>query len=241
MGVTARSFALGLALCACSGEPEREPAVLRPAPIRPEPASSASDPNGLLAPELPPPRSPAVEQAPSAPAAARVWRITSDSVGPLKLGGSITEPAAGFAATYRTSFYADAQPLEGFALDDPPVLAVVAGGPFSHWGQDHPGDAAPADVKQRAVELARTGKLTIGMIIVTDPRPKTEREVGVGDSYASFARAYEDLKPSRFPGLWEEPSCVASQATRSFFFDRCDALEGAKLIRIVLMPEDEEF
>jgi hypothetical protein len=201
-----------------------------------------------LAPQVPPPRpdlpspsqqQPVAEPAPQVQAAGASWRITSKGVGPLKLGAAVPEPATGYQASYATSFYADAQPLEGFQLTDPPALAVVSGGPFKTWGYDHPGDEAPAAIRQRAIALARTGKLPIEMIVITDPRPKTEQGVGAGDSYASYAQANPaTAELQRFPGLWEEPSCVATQDTIWYFFDRCDVPDQAKLLRIVVRADD---
>lgn len=207
-------------------------------------AEGASAPS--LAPQVPPPRSdlpsraePAAEPPAQVPAAGGSWRITSKGIGALKVGATVPEPADGYEVSYATSFYADAQPLEGFRLTDPPALAVVSGGPFETWGYEHPGDEAPAAIRQRAVSLARTGKLPIEMIVITDPRPKTAQGVGVGDSYASYARANpraSDLQ--RFPGLWEEPSCVAAQDTIWYFFDRCDVPDQATLLRIVVRIDE---
>jgi hypothetical protein len=192
--------------------------------------------------ELPPPAAP-VLTAPQPPAAierdtiSSQWTISPKGVGDVLLGAKLPEPRDGFAARYRTSFYGDAQPLEGFALDEPPVLAVVKKGPFTSWGANHPGDDPPDAIKAQALARARSGALSIGMLIITDPRPKTAEGIAVGDDYATFARAYPDLTPpEQFPALWEEPSCVISQQTLWFFFDRCDDREHAKIIRIAVRP-----
>jgi hypothetical protein len=221
---------LALGWIGCGGASDAKPS-----------AEGASAPS--LAPQVPPPRpqlQPVAEPALPPQAAGGPWRITSKGVGPLKLRAAVPEPANGFEATYATSFYADAQPLEGFQIADPPALALVSGGPFKTWGNDHPGDEAPAAVRQKAMSLARAGKLPIEMIVITDPRPKTAQGVGAGDSYASFASANPAAAElQRFPGLWEEPSCVASQDTIWYFFDRCDVPDQAKLLRIVVRADDE--
>lgn len=223
--------ALVAASIGCGGSPESAKNA----------AEGASVPS--LAPQVPPPRQelkpqPVAEPAPQAPTAGAQWRITSKGIGRLKLGAAVPEPANGYEASYATTFYADAQPLEGFQVADPPALAVVSGGPFETWGYDHPGDEAPDSIRQRAVTMARTGKLPIEMIVITDPRPKTEQGVGVGDSHASFAKALPAAELQRFPGLWEEPSCVATQDTIWYFFDRCDVPDQAKLLRIVVRADD---
>lgn len=198
-------------------------------------APAAVDNAELIKPKLPPPRA-------ALPAAAVnvQWRVTSSGVGPLSLGAPVPEPAAGFVSTYTTSYYADAQPLEGFAFSDPPAAAFVKGGPFSKYGYEHVGETAPAKIKQKAIGLAKAGKLPIDMLVITDPRPKTGHGVGVGDTYATFAQLNPSAaKPQHFPGLWEEPSCVISEDTVWYFFDNCEALDQAKVLRIVVKTEDQ--
>ena len=179
--------------------------------------------------------------APTPPAAAApTWRITPQGVGTLALGAAVPEPASGYEAAYTTTFYADAQPLEGYAFADPPAVAYVARGPFSKWGDDHPGEEAPDAIKRQAIARTRSGALRADMIVTTDPRPKTVQGVGVGDAYAAFAAANPGATElQQFPGLWEEPSCVVSEASIWYFFDRCDARDKTKLIRIVVRTDDQ--
>jgi hypothetical protein len=220
-------FVLLLASCwAACGAGKTDSAKAEPVP----------DLKPVLPPQRPEPRAAVAEQ----PAVAAQWRITSTGVGALTLRAAVPQPAAGFAASYTTTFYADAQPLEGFQFSDPPALAVVAKGPFEAWGNAHPGKEAPAAIRKRAASLATAGKLPVEMIVITDPRARTEEGVGAGDSYASAVRANPKLTElERFPGLWEEPSCVATQGSIWYFFDRCDAPAEAKLLRIVVRNEDE--
>jgi hypothetical protein len=208
---------------------------------KPAAATPAADNSSLVKPVVPLPASSGTLDKPQPSAAANpAWKVTARGVGPLVLGAAVPEPAAGFETSYATTFYADAQPLEGFQFADPPAGAFVKGGPFSKWGYDHPGEEAPAKVKQRAVGLARTGKLPIDMIVITDPRPKTQLGIGVGDPYTSFAKSNPAAtKLQRFPGLWEEPSCVVSEETVWYFFDHCDAPDQAKLLRIVVRMDDQ--
>lgn len=199
------------------------------------PPGGAASPSSLAAPLVPPPR--AVPRADALPNAS--WRITPKAIANIRLGSKLT--AAQLAgpeleSRYAASYYSDAQPLEGFVLYDPPVLALVQGGPFAPWGRKNPGEPVPAELKANALLLARAGKLTVHMLVVTDPRPKTSAGISVGADYPSFAKAYRKARPSPFPALWEEPSCVAKHDGLWFFFDRCDSLPDAKLIRIVLRP-----
>jgi hypothetical protein len=170
--------------------------------------------------------------------AARKWTITTDGIGDLQLGESLSEPEGGFEDTYHTSFYGNAQPLEGFAFSDPPVLAVFVGGPFSDWGARHVGHDPPEPIQTRAVALARANRFKVHMVVTTDPRPKTEAGISVGDDYEKFARAYPRAPaPDAFIGLWEQPSCMVSRETIWFFFDRCDNADEAKIIRIAVRPQ----
>jgi len=166
------------------------------------------------------------------------WTITPGGIGSLRLGGVLREPDGGFESAYRTSFYGDAQPLEGFAFSDPPALAVFTGGPFSTWGSRHVGREPPVAIQTRAAALASANRFKVHMLVITDERPKTAAGVSVGDDYATFARAYPRAPaPEAFVGLWEQPSCMVSRDTIWFFFDRCDDADRAKIIRIAVRPE----
>jgi hypothetical protein len=165
------------------------------------------------------------------------WTITPAGIGDIRLGALLSEPEGGFETTYRTSFYGDAQPLEGFAFSDPPVLAVFTGGPFSSWGARYVGHEPPDAIQTRAVALARANRFKVHMLVTTDSRPETEAGISVGDEYEKFARAYPRAPaPEPFRGLWEQPSCMVSRDTIWFFFDRCDNADEAKIIRIAVRP-----
>lgn len=223
-------------------------------PRTPKRAKQTEDPNAWIGPDVPDRRTPKTSDdapvtslgadlpgraSPAQPATR--WLITSRAIGTLSLGMTLREPARGFEGTYAATYYADAQPLEGFTLDDPPVLAVVTGGPFAKWGQSHPGEPPTAAAKATAIKQARAGKLTVETLVTTDPRPKTELGIGVGDDFLAFSKRYPSAPaPATFPALWEEPSCVIQQGTMWFFFDRCDTRAQAKIIRIVVRAEERE-
>jgi hypothetical protein len=154
--------------------------------------------------------------------------IADGRIGKLELGKPI--PVALLGAhperLYATSFYADAQPLEGFALVDPPLLAVVAGGPFARWGAANPGEQAPARVRKQAAALARAGKLRISMLVVTSPKLRTATGIGVGSRWDELRKAHPAASLRLLPALWEEPTCVAQQKTIWFFFRGCRTAQG---------------
>ncbi len=209
-------------------QPPSQAAPPQAAAASPPPAAApAPDPNNTFAAALP-----SGERAYAGAGTPAAWLITAKGVGSLRPGARLL-PAGDIGAHYQTSFYSDAEPIEGFAFDEPPVFIAVRNGPFAAWGRAHAGEHVPDAIKQRAIEQALAGKLAISMLVVTSKGPKTDRGVGVGDSYASFAKAYPGAgTPAKFPTLWEDPTCVITQKTLWFFFDRCD--EKSKLTRIVV-------
>lgn len=205
------------------------PQAAQPAaePSPPPAAAPPPDPTNTFAAALP-----SSERTSAGAGTPAAWLITPKGIGSLRPGARLM-PVGDIGARYVTDFYSDAQPIEGFAFDEPPVFIAVRNGPFAGWGRAHAGEPVPDSIQERAVERALAGKLAISMLIVTAKGPKTDRGVGVGDSYASFAKAYPGAgTPAKFPRLWEDPTCVITQKTLWFFFDRCD--EKSKLTRIVV-------
>jgi hypothetical protein len=202
-----------------------QPAAAEPPPLA---AAPLPDPSNTFAAALP-----SADRATPSAGTPAAWLITARGVGGLRVGARLSGLTGDIASRYTTALYADAQPLEGFVLEEPPVFVTVRNGPFAGYGRAHAGEPVPDAIGQRAVELAEAGKLSISTLVVTQKGPKTERGIGVGDSYASFAKAYPGAgTPAKFPPLWEDPTCVITQKTLWFFFDRCD--ERAKLTRIVV-------
>jgi hypothetical protein len=215
------------------------PAGTKPAQANSPPSAAAPTPQPAAAAPAPDPTNTFAAALPSgdrtAPLAGTpaAWLITPKGIGSLRPGARLNALTGDIGSRYLARFYSDAQPIEGFAFDEPPVFIAVRNGPFAAWGRAHAGEPVPDAIKQRAVELAEAGKLSVSMLIVTEKGPKTDRGVGVGDSYASFAKAYPGAgTPAKFPPLWEDPTCVITQKTLWFFFDRCD--ERAKVSRIVI-------
>ncbi|MBI4702994.1 MAG: hypothetical protein HY744_17905 [Deltaproteobacteria bacterium] len=176
--------------------------------------------------------------------------IGEDGIGPFRLGMPIPadllkeEPDK----RYTARFYADAQPLEGFGFEAPPVFVAVLGGPFHAWGKTHLELPPPAHVAKRAIMLARSGKLTVAMVVIASPEPCTAKGIGVGSSYAELRRAYPAAQARMLPGLWEEPSCVVDLEPSGpvrVFFAKCGRADGGtgasidpgeKAIRVVVAP-----
>ena len=126
---------------------------------------------------------------------------------------------------YKTTLYADAQPLEGFLLGPKPFLAVVDGGPYHPFGMASPGEPIPDSMPAEAVKRAQEGKLTVSMIVVSEPGLTTGAGLGVGSTFAQLKKAHPKHSAFTLPGLWEEPSCVAKPTKTSaihFFYKTCD-------------------
>jgi hypothetical protein len=213
--------------------PGTKPAHAEPPPraAEPEPppqaAAPAPDPTNTFAAAIPTGERKLSAGTPAA------WLITQKGIGSLRPGARLLPSGDDLAARYITATYSTGQPIEGFAFEEPPVFIAVRNGPFASWGRAHRNEPVPEAIQQRAVEQALAGKLAISMLIVMEKGPKTDRGIGIGDSYASFAKAYPGAgTPAKFPPLWEDPTCVITQKTLWFFFDRCD--EKAHVTRIMV-------
>lgn len=209
------------------------PPAANPTPVADVAPMSAPDPTTAPPPiESPPPKVPRIVER-------RVGDVAILEPLPARL---LTDD---LADRYQTSYYADAQPLEGFALPDPPVFAAVDGGPFHPFGMATPGQPIPESMPAEAAARARRGELVVTMIVVTDPRVVTAEGMGVGRTYVDVQRAYPELDAYTFPGLWEEPSCIArptSESSIHFFFKGCQLARdgqpfepGDEVLRVVVL------
>ncbi len=148
---------------------------------------------------------------------------------------------------YQIGLYADAQPLEGFAFDEPPVF-VVFDGPFSKWalspafvewieeGKD-PLDQ-PERFSEEAVRQARAGA-PIRMLVLESTTVGLENGLGLGSTYDALQFHYNNIRAYMFPPLWEDPTCVARSRdipTVHFFFEDpvCTPEPTGEVTRVVL-------
>ena len=216
---------------------------------------------GPLAPPPQPPATVEVKATSDAPRAvplrpssarARDPRITDQGVGAVAIGKPLPAALLGgnLEKHYVTTLYADAQPLEGFRLAEPALVAYVNGGPYHDFGMSSPGEALPDGMAAEAVKLARAGKLTVKMLVITEPSLRTEKKIGVGSSFRDVMTRYAAPVTLRLPGLWEEPTCVAMPVKDSplwFFFAECASSMGSRelqfdddapVIRVVVRSPD---
>jgi hypothetical protein len=205
----------------------------------------------------PPPAPPPVAEVPAAPTTtavasaaleeppAKAALITETGIGDIAIDAPFPSSmiSAKLAERYTTTMYADAQPLEGFTLHAPPVFATVKGGPYHPFGMAQPGEPIPDTMPAEAVARAKAGKLVVKMVVVTNERPRTDKDVGVATKMAELRRVYPELNVFTLPGLWEEPSCVAKPRPDSkvhFFFKTCSGsgedriAADAPVIRVVV-------
>ncbi len=163
---------------------------------------------------------------PAAPPSLRPFLIERGGVGPLRIGQPLPQEVLGpdAASRYVTTFYADAQPLEGFRLEQPPLTVFVKGGPFYDVGMKDPAAPVPADMAERAVSVGRNGELVVQMLVITAPGLETASKVSVGSRFDQVMGAHPTAKLTVLPGLWEEPSCIVAldpKHRRQLFFAKC--------------------
>lgn len=162
--------------------------------------------------------------------------IDDDGVGAVRLDAPLRSSLVGDDADrrYVTRLIADGQPMAGFQLDDPPVLAVVGEG-------DPDGTRRPEAVRQ-AVQQLRGGKLSVRAIHVTDPSPRTARGVGVGSTLDELTRAHGEVRLHGVPVTYGDDRCVATVRALErvrFHFSSCTAArQGAAVVRVLIFPPD---
>ncbi len=148
------------------------------------------------------------------------------------------------AGRYWARLYADAQPIEGFMFEQPPVLALVAGGPYGDFGYANPGVPIPKEMRKRAAQLARANKLTVSKIVITSPALRTPGKggVGVGSRFGELVEAFGDIEARQFPGLWEEPTCLVAVPSKThrtgFFFKHCTVVADGGRTHTVIADEE---
>jgi hypothetical protein len=161
---------------------------------------------------------------PSAEAAGARAIITAAGLGPFRIGQPFPFDRfseEGLEAAYETSFYADAQPLEGFRMTEPPVFVTIANGAFTEWGRANPGEPPPPSIRTVTLERVRAGKAEIEMVISDRAGVSTASGLEVGAPLSAFQNAHPKERVEPLPALWEEPTCAAQAEGLWVFFDVC--------------------
>jgi len=159
------------------------------------------------------------------------WRIEPGHVGPAELGKPMPEVLAhDLAARYLARHIADAQPIDAFQFDDPPLMVIVDG-PFTKADD---GDGATERWRAKAVEAAKTAVITRIMVIATGP--KTAAGAGVGSTLAELQQAYDDLRISSLPPTFGKDGCGGTSKQLPgilFVFETCSkAKAGERVTRV---------
>ena len=173
-----------------------------------------------------------------------VWRITPGRVGPLEVGKPL--PALllrrDLAAHYAAAYIADAQAVDTFGFDDPPVTIILASQTFAEF--ERRGDStatgpgpATTRLRDKAAEAARRGAI-VTRVMIRSAGPATETGLGVGSTLEQLQRAYADLKLQALPPTLGADQCVAvarSFPRVGFVFTNCSkAKQGEPVKRVDL-------
>ena len=187
---------------------------------------------------------PAATTPPTPKPAPPAWPIEPGRVGALELGKPLPEAllTADLETRYIARYFADAQPLEGFRYDDPPLTVVLESGPFAKYLDevDEPRDPPLDQLRGKALEAART--VAIKRVMIDGEGPVTKAGAGVGSTLEALKSAYPDIQLRPLPETFGDDLCIAttkSLANVAFVFASCaKANQGAPVKRIDLwIPE----
>lgn len=181
---------------------------------------------------------PTTQPSPKPPPPA--WPIEPGRVGAIELGKPLPEAllTPDLEARYIARYFADAQPMEGFRYDDPPLTVVLESGPFAKYLDevDEPREPPLDQLRGKAVEVART--IAIKRVMIHGEGPATKAGAAVGRTLAALKSAYPDIKLSPLPETFGDDLCSAttkSLANVAFVFATCaQANEGGAVKRIDL-------
>lgn len=171
------------------------------------------------------------------------WRIAQGMVGPVELGKKLPDVvlARELEKLYVARYIADAQPIDAFQLDEPPLLIVLDGGPYAAAAQvGDPSAMSPTDkYRGEAARSARAGA-PVKAVLVMGPGPTTEAGVGVGSTLEELKRALPDIKLAPIPETLGKDLCVGRAKSLpgvGFVFATCGkANKGEAVLRVDLWP-----
>jgi hypothetical protein len=167
-------------------------------------------------------------------------------VGPVEIGNSLPIELLvdDLAAHYVARYIADSQPVDAFAYESPPMLVILASGPFrAQVSKTGKSVRPPVDaLRDKAATAARHGA-KVQTIMVRGSGPTTEAGLGVGSTLAQLEAAYADLRLTPLPETLGDDVCRARTkvlAGVQFMFSTCSkARKGAPVTRLDVASPSE--
>lgn len=170
----------------------------------------------------------------------REWVIEAGRVGSvIALDKPIPHTLLGseLEKKYFADYIADAQAIDAFKFENPPLIIVLKKGPFRTHALKSYGAPQSQKYASQAAKLARSGE-KIEAIFVMGAGPKTKAGVGVGSSLLELQRAYRDFKIHSIPETWGNDTCTGSTSELPhvfFIFETCEKAEqGQPVLRVDL-------
>jgi hypothetical protein len=176
------ALALSFALLACSKAPSSPPQASAP----------PTSPSTAVSPDAAPTIAVAPDATIDAPPAPNRWVIAAGRVGAIELGKPLpAELVTGdLGARYAADYVADAQPVDAFRFDEPPVTIYIAGGPFVRAVKGgYNGPPKTDELRAKAVAAVRAGA-AVTRVMIHGPGPATAEGFGVGALYPELKATY---------------------------------------------------
>ncbi|MBK8996734.1 MAG: hypothetical protein IPM35_13445 [Myxococcales bacterium] len=170
---------------------------------------AAPKPNAPPSPEVTPvPPSGSVDPAKPPSARPAPARVRGGAVDDIVVGAPIPARHLDDKARYEARWVADAQPMEGFLIGNPPVWVTLDKGPMDEVEPGPIEELLPA-LAPKALAAARAGAL-VDAIVIEHPGITTAEGIGVGSTYQDLRDVYGEIEIVRNPEwLDSKPTCDA--------------------------------
>jgi hypothetical protein len=152
--------------------------------------------------------------------------IENGAVGDIVVGKPIPEKYLN-DAKYEARWVADAQPMEGFLIGEPPIWVTIRGPLYEV--EPGPIEELKEKLAPKALEVARAGGPVLA-ILIEAAGIETAEGIGVGSTYAELVSVYGPIKLLRNPEEFDSnPTCNATvSALPSVHFLLATCKEGTE-------------